>query len=270
MRRTPGKLNLYLTVGERRDSDGRHLIRTVFYPFWRVVDTVEVGRSTPGSGLSIRTTGREIPGEESDNLALRAVDGYCGRLGIQPDFEIRLHKAIPVAAGMGGGSSDAAAALLEVNRLEKRASEEELQEIAALLGADVPFFLNPVPSLATGVGDILEPLESFPELNLLVIYPGVHSPVAWAYQNWRRPDGLRPPEWPPPKDCDWGGFLWNDLGFAVAERYPEVRNALDDITSCGARSCIVSGSGSAVFGVFDGAEELEAARRRLSIAWEVF
>lgn len=260
MRITPGKVNLYLTVGDERPSDGRHEIRTIFYPYWAVCDEISLSQAAPGAGLSLDMSGREIPGNPADNLVCRAVAAYCREFSLAPDFHISIKKAIPVGGGMGGGSSDCAAALLEVNALMQRADDAALHRLAASLGADVPFFLNPVPSQATGIGEILTPLEDFPELPLLAIYPEFESPVAWAYRNWHRPAGIEPPQWPLDGKSDWTKCLWNDLGFAVAEKYPPIQEALNTLKAHGALEAIVSGSGSTVFGIFASNELRDAAK----------
>jgi len=195
---------------------------------------------------------------------------YCRHFGLEPDYHVRLFKRIPVGGGLGGGSSDAAAALLEINDLEHLATPQELHGIAASLGADVPFFLNPVMSVGTGIGDILTPVEKPPALHLLGIYPGFASPVAWAYANWKRPAGMTPPAWPLDANTDWTTALWNDLGFAVAEKYPGIQEALQALREMGAKNAIVSGSGSSVFGIFETEEEYLAAKTVLAKDWELF
>lgn len=263
MRRTPAKVNLYLAVGEERPSDKRHEIKTIFYPYWAVCDEISVTPSAAGCGLTLECEGREIPGDPADNLVCRAVTAYCSEFSIAPNFHIAIKKRIPVGGGMGGGSSDCAAALLEINALEQRADDAALRRLAASLGADVPFFLNPVPSQATGIGEILTPLENFPELPLLAIYPNFESPVAWAYKNWHRPNDAQPPLWPLDENTDWTKCLWNDLGFAVAEKYPQIQEALELLKKHGALNAIVSGSGSTVFGIFASNEARDAAKAAL-------
>ena len=270
MRRTPAKVNLYLTVGDLRPSDGRHNIQTIFYPYWRVTDQLAVSPNPVGKGMTLELSGRIIPGggNPQENLACHAVEAYCRKFDIPADFHITLQKAIPVGGGMGGGSSDAGAALLEVNDLMRLATPQELHDIAAELGADVPLFLNPVPSLATGIGDILTPMDDFPELQLLAIYPGFASPVAWAYKNWKRPADAAPMPFPLAVNTNWADYLWNDLGFAVEEKYPPIHDAIVALKNHGARNAIVSGSGSSVFGIFDSAEERDQAKTALSRDWE--
>lgn len=271
MRRTPAKVNLYLVVGEVRPEDGRHKIQTVFYPHWGLWDEVSVERGASGEGLLLTTSGRPIPGGDSveKNLACRAVSLYCQRFGLVEDYRITLYKRIPVGGGLGGGSSDAAAALEEINELERKATQQELHDIAAELGADVPFFLNPVMSLGTGIGDILTPIENPPDLRILGIYPGFESPVAWAYANWKRPAGVVPPACPLGGQADWSAVLWNDLGFAVAEKYPKIQDALRALRGNGAKNAIVSGSGSSVFGIFETEEEYLMAKNNLAKDWEI-
>lgn len=278
MRETPAKVNLVLEVGPLRPQDGRHELRTLFVPFHRVTDFLEVTPNPPATGITIALTGRPIPGGESPgkNLACRAIAEYCRAAGIAPDFHLALRKRIPVCAGLGGGSSDAAAALLEINELRRKQNgrplpPQRLHEIACSLGADVPFFLNPVPSLGTGMGDILTPVPQTSLPCLRVLYPGTPSPAAWAYRHWRRRPGTTPPPWPPAPGHDWNtGGLWNDLEPAVEETHPEITRAKHALLQAGATQTLLSGSGSAVLAVFPSKDACENAQVVMESHWELF
>ena len=159
----PAKLNLGLHILSRRD-DGYHEIETLFVPL-RLWDRLEIER-TPADGtggVRLEISGADLAAGPA-NLAARAAQVGCAGLGLAPDLRIRLDKRIPVAAGLGGRSSDAAAVLLGLEALCGRAlPEPERHELARGLGADVPFFLDPRPALGRGVGDRLEPLSGVPE-----------------------------------------------------------------------------------------------------------
>lgn len=278
MRQTPAKVNLVLEVGALRPQDGRHELRTLFVPFHRVADALEITPNPPGRGITLALSGRPIPGGESPekNLACRAVAEYCRAAAIAPDFHLALQKRIPVCAGLGGGSSDAAAALLEINDLQRARgkaplSRQTLHEIARSLGADMPFFLNPVPSLATGMGDILTPIPNMALPHIRVLYPGTPSPAAWAFQHWRRRPGTTPPPWPPAPDHDWSqGGLWNDLEPAVEDTHPEITRAKHALLQAGATQTLLSGSGSAVLAVFPSEATCENAQVVMESHWELF
>ena len=257
-----------------RHQDDRHEIRTVFLPVPQLTDEITVTPNPPGSGLTMHLSGRNVPDGESveKNLAGRAVHVFCEEFGLPEDYHIKLVKRIPVSAGLGGGSSDAAAALLEMRRLTGTpASASDLHSLAIRLGADVAFFLNPVPSLGTGIGEILQPVRITADYELVIAYPGCPSPVAWAYRHCQRPAGVTPPAWPPSIDQlstveGLSSLIWNDLGFALEKKLPFLTMLREELCRCGALASMVSGSGSSVFGLAR-AGEGEAIRARLKEAF---
>ena len=257
MTSTPAKVNLLLEVGEIRRQDDRHEIRTVFLPVPQLADEITVTPNPPGKGLTMRLSGRNVPGGESvdENLACRAVRAFCEEFGLSEDYHIKLVKRIPVSGGLGGGSSDAAAALLEMRRLTGMpASTNDLRSLAVRLGADVAFFLNPVPSLGTGIGEVLQPVRIIADYELVIAYPGCPSPVAWAYRHCQRPAGVTPPAWPPSIQQlssveGMSSLIWNDLGYALEKKLPFLTLLREELCRCGALAAAVAGSGSSVFGL---------------------
>ncbi len=172
------KINLYLKVTARR-TDGYHELKTLFLPLCNPADTVSLTDSS--GGLDVRSNDPSLPAG-ADNLAGKAAMLYAGKCGLTPDWNFDVVKNIPVAAGMGGGSSDAAAALLLLNRRYGKLSQGQLAELALALGADVPFFLNPRPGFAYGVGEKLELLDfPVPDLPLLIVNPRFPVSAKWAY-----------------------------------------------------------------------------------------
>ena len=152
----PAKLNLGLRILDRR-PDGYHEIETVFVPL-HLCDEIEI---EPGAepGVQLRCN---LPGLVTDerNLVVRAALATCDALGVEPSLRVSLHKRIPVAAGLGGGSSDAAATIRGIESLLGRQLDPgRRRDLARQLGADVPFFLDPRPALGRGIGEILEPIE---------------------------------------------------------------------------------------------------------------
>jgi 4-diphosphocytidyl-2-C-methyl-D-erythritol kinase len=268
--RAPAKINLSLRVVGRRE-DGYHLLDTLMVPI-TLYDELAI------SGTRLRRTGREtlrvtcdhplVPSGE-ENLAYRAAALLLARKGIRARVRVHIRKRIPVGGGLGGGSSDAAATLLGLNRLFRLGCERrELLTLAASLGADVPFFIYGRPARARGVGEQIRPLAVFPTIWLVVLYPGFPVSTAWVYRQLRKhtltkPIGntsirlsLRDPE-------RIGQLLVNDLEKVAMRRYPEIAVLKERLTGAGAAGGLMSGSGSCVFGIFPSERVAREAFRRL-------
>ncbi|MFQ5513281.1 MAG: 4-(cytidine 5'-diphospho)-2-C-methyl-D-erythritol kinase [Myxococcota bacterium] len=264
----PAKLNLGLRILGRR-PDGYHEIETVLVPL-RLFDRIEIERE-PGAGLALHLSGpgsAELPRDRS-NLAVRAAERLCTELGLAPELRLRLMKGIPVAAGLGGGSSDAAAVLLGIEQLSgKRLDAPARAALALELGADVPFFLDPRPSLARGVGDRLEPLAGVPEMWWVLVAFRFGVATAEAYRAASTELTL------PRQGSSIAALLGasgltvsppNDLEAVVARRHPQIGEARRRLEEAGAIATGMSGSGPTVFGRFPdrGAAEAAAGRVRL-------
>ncbi|MBQ7455366.1 MAG: 4-(cytidine 5'-diphospho)-2-C-methyl-D-erythritol kinase [Clostridia bacterium] len=266
------KINWSLdTVGTR--ADGYHLLDMVM----QTVDLHDDVELTPAAELSLSAGGRTRVPESSDNLALRAALALRERAGVQHGAAIRLHKRIPVGAGMGGGSSDAAAVLRGLNELWKlHYPEEELERVGLSLGADVPFCLRGGLCRAEGVGEVLTPLRPARAMHLVVIQPcrGLSTREVFTAlgegEPPRRPDtagvirALEAGQLAPLADA-----MYNTLQ-PVSERFrPPIREAVARLREHGARAAQMTGSGSAVFGVFGSAEAArtawESLRRRYRV-----
>ncbi|MCH2204972.1 MAG: 4-(cytidine 5'-diphospho)-2-C-methyl-D-erythritol kinase [Lentisphaerales bacterium] len=160
---SPGKINLFLDVTAKREN-GYHEILTLFLPIHDLSDTIEISSS---SGLEINSNHPGVPQDET-NLCHKAATLFSKKTGITPNWQIHISKKLPVAGGMGGGSSNAAITLKLLNeKYDLPLTLEELAEIALSIGADVPYFLNPVPSLAQGIGEALETLQALHKVPLL-------------------------------------------------------------------------------------------------------
>ncbi|MEA2011537.1 MAG: 4-(cytidine 5'-diphospho)-2-C-methyl-D-erythritol kinase [Verrucomicrobiota bacterium] len=184
IREAPAKINLFLKVLDKR-SDGYHNIDTFFLPIKDLFDTVEIFL-TEDSGISIECNHSTVPIDET-NLCVRAAQLFAKVTNISASWHIRLQKRIPVAAGLGGGSSDAAAIIHILKSFYRRQMasypEEKIKKLLSKLGADIPFFLNPIPSHASGTGDILTPLNIDLRIPILLINPGFPVSTKWAYKN---------------------------------------------------------------------------------------
>lgn len=256
-----GKINLRLKVTARR-PDGYHELDTLFYPLDFPADRVVIDFAAP-SGISFECS-REIPGVGQQNLAFLAAERYAVRAAVEPHWKIFLDKIIPVAAGCGGGSSDAAAVLRLLNEHYRILSGTELAELALTLGADVPFFLERRPLRATGVGEIFEDFQipgKMPEI--LVVYPGFPVSAKWAYQALNadiigRGKTVVPEDYTAafadPYHADWEELVRNDLAVALWKKFPLCRMLKRFIMERGAWCVQVSGSGSSLFALFGDAQ----------------
>jgi len=253
------KINLRLDiVGKRRD--GFHELRTIFQTI-SLHDEIKL-RASRQPGISLETVGNPALATEpvQKNLVYRAVEALRRELKIRQGLEIALRKTIPAGRGLGGGSSDAAAALLGYLRLTgKKLATARLVEIAASLGADVPFFLFGGRALGVGKGDEIYPLPDIQKQFLLIVSPEkIHVPTPDAYR-WlqARRLGLTKPHENPKlwKFCAqcWstqGSGLSNDFERPVFRRHPRLDQIKRILLQRGAAEASLAGSGSAVFGVF--------------------
>jgi 4-diphosphocytidyl-2-C-methyl-D-erythritol kinase len=249
------KINLCLHVmGER--PDGYHELRTIFQAI-SLHDTLELSIEPGGSGqLSLSCNDVSLP-LGPDNLVWRAIEAIGPDIGFRGSISVQLDKRIPVARGLGGGSSDAAATLIGMMRLMKsQVPLPRLMEIAASLGADVPFFLFGGRALAVSRGDEIYPLPNVPKQTILVVSPrniGVRTKDAYQWISAELTKTAKPPKiWGFCALC-WsrqGGSLSNDFEGPVFRRHPRLGEIRDALLKRGAADAALAGSGSAVFGVF--------------------
>ena len=247
------KINLCLHVIGRR-PDAFHELRTIFQAI-RLHDTLELAR-TKSAGISLEIDGAELsPGP--DNLVHRAIADISSKVGFRGGVHARLEKHIPIARGLGGGSSDAAAALIGMLRLTgAKLPLAALIEIAAGLGADVPFFLFGGRALAVNRGDEIYPLPDVPKRTILVVSPkdiGVSTKDAYQWVSEELTNRSEPPKiWGFCALC-WsrqGAGLSNDFEKPVFRRHPRLGEIRAGLLQGGAADAALAGSGSAVFGVF--------------------
>jgi 4-diphosphocytidyl-2-C-methyl-D-erythritol kinase len=259
----PAKVNLVLRVGPPR-PDGYHDVLSLLVPL-DLADEVDVTVSARRGPVTCRVPGRpELDGE--GNLAARAAALFRERFGIDRGVAIRIAKRIPVTAGLGGGSSDAAAVLRILGRAFGVRDADALAELALRVGSDVPFFLEPGPAWARGRGERLTPAK-VPALHLVLVYPEDPRLAIRAGDAYRWLDEDRGPGVPPlrarPPDAYRASLLGNDLEPPCLARKPPLRNLLGRLVGHGARAAIMSGSGPTVFGVFEGRVEARRAAREI-------
>jgi 4-diphosphocytidyl-2-C-methyl-D-erythritol kinase len=258
------KINLCLHVLGRR-PDGYHELRTIFQAVG-LHDTLEIAL-TPGGGISLEVDDPALPAGP-ENLVCRALAAISRELGFRGGIQARLEKRIPVARGLGGGSSDAAAAMVGMLRLTKmKIPLARLMEIAAGLGADVPFFLAGGRALAVNRGDEIYPLPDAPARTIVIVSPreiGVSTRDAY---EWVSAELTNRPE--PPKIWGFCALCWsrrgagisNDFEAPVFGRHPRLGEIRDGLLKRGAADAALAGSGSAVFGVFRNPAQARRAAR---------
>jgi 4-diphosphocytidyl-2-C-methyl-D-erythritol kinase len=267
------KVNLRLRIGPR-GADGYHAIETIFCRI-SLRDRVRLRRRERGVELRVRAAGGDEAPEDvprgATNLAVRAAHAFFRATGVAGGVEIELEKGIPAAAGLGGGSSDAAAVLLGLARLYDVACPPERWHALGLeLGADVPFFLLGEPlAYATGRGERLAPLPLLPPAPALVLRPRVPIATAEAYRAfdaWVAREGrrVRPLDAAaPPAFRDWAELAphaENDFEPALFERYPALADAKRRLLETGPLFAVLSGSGAALFAPYASAAHRDAAR----------
>ena len=267
----PAKVNLALLVGPVR-PDGFHEIFSLMLPV-TLSDLVTV-RATPGAALTVES--RVCPGDH--NLAAKMVRALEERLERGFEVAVSIHKRIPAAAGLAGGSSDAAATLIALERLFALDLPTRLRyEIAAAVGSDVPFFLWPGPQLAMGRGTVLREVELPEPLNVVIALPEVGLSTAAVYR-WHDDEVLdvpafvdrsqrlvgRLPVLEHPRDL--AALVENDLESCVVARHPEVAVLKQALLDAGAFVAAMSGSGSSVFGLFGSSARAQAALRAVAPA----
>lgn len=251
--KAPAKINLGLHILSRRD-DGYHEIETGMAAVgWYDELTFELS-----DALVFTCSDSSLPVDDS-NLVVRAVKMMAGEFGRDPSVRVHLHKSIPYGAGLGGGSSDAAATLNALCKLwERDLPKERLLEMAALLGSDVPFFIDADPALASGRGEILSPLSLSLNHHVVILAGPQGISTAEAYggcepTNEGRPDLRMLLESRSPNE--WRGHLENDFTDVAFRKVPELVDQSRYLEQSGADYVSLSGSGSAIYGLF-GSEEL--------------
>jgi 4-diphosphocytidyl-2-C-methyl-D-erythritol kinase len=263
--RAPAKINLGLRILGRR-PDGLHELDSLFAPL-DLADRLELRiAAAERPGVVLRDAGGSFPAPGAPNLAVRAAEAFLARTRLDWAIEIALAKHVPVAAGLGGGSSDAGAVLRALAQQAPDAlSTAELGAIARALGADVPFFLDPRPARVRGIGERSEPCPDLPELALLLVNPGFPLSTAEVYRTF---DALGPGPQPPPlpelREALAGGealaaLLHNDLEAAARQLHPELRALRGRLEGLRPRGTGMSGSGPTHFALFESPERAAAA-----------
>ncbi len=247
---SPAKVNLILKVLRRRE-DGYHDIASLMQ---KVSLADEMEFAPRKEGIALACPGSDLPTGEG-NLVVRAARALFAEAGFTGGVEITLRKRIPTAAGLGGGSSNAATTLTVLNSLFQFGFDRErLIGIGARLGADVPFFIYGSSAWAFGIGEILEPAETPPGMWLVLVNPGFEVPTKWVYQSLNLPLTKTPLKYTIPTFSgvrDLAAALSNDLETVTVARHPVLEELKGFLRRQGALGSLMSGSGPTVFGLFD-------------------
>jgi len=268
----PGKVNLILRVLDRR-GDGYHNLWSVMQTV-ELADTVTVEEVPASCGITLSCEGADLP-SGAGNLAYRAAECVLKRLGHPKGVRIQIRKRLPVAAGMGGGSSDAAATIRALAFLfNARWSPTEMAELGQEIGSDVPFFFYGPTALVQGRGERVAPLPLEDEGWLVLVNPGIAIPTAWAYGQLadarsRAGEAIRPPPAfsnAPDASVKWEtmvALMENDFGPVMEAAHPGLCDLRVRLLRLGAQAALLSGSGSTVFGVFPSEEAAKQAAQPL-------
>lgn len=270
----PAKLNIRLKITGRR-PDGYHNLVSIMAPV-SLYDRIEL-QITSRNLITISCEGFSAPADK-ENLACRAGQAFFAHTGIDHGLSIKLTKNIPVAAGLGGGSSDAACVLKALNQIWScPLSVRELSELALGLGADVPFFLAEKPCIVRGIGEILEPIEKWPKLWYIIVTPPIRVSTAWVYGNLNWSPSESTGELELTKDeyqfiivtlkkkaFVIGRILDNDLERVTASHFPAIEATKKTLMDSGSDGALMSGSGPSVFGVFESKDRARQAKTDLT------
>jgi 4-diphosphocytidyl-2-C-methyl-D-erythritol kinase len=242
------KINLGLYILSKR-PDGFHNLETIFYPL-PIHDVLEIVSSEQTRFLP---AGLTVPGNPSENLVMRAYQLLKKNYPRIGSLDIHLFKAIPMGAGLGGGSADAAGLIRLINRFfDLKISDKELGAYALELGSDCPFFLQSAPCFASGQGEILEPLSlDLSGYSILLVHPGMHINTTWAFSKIvpARPENdLRQSISAPVQN--WENTIRNDFEKPVFSAYPSLEKIKKQLYTSGAFYAAMTGSGSTIFGIF--------------------
>lgn len=262
----PAKINLGLDVLRRRE-DGYHEVKMIMQSV-RLFDRLTLTKSsTPG--IRLRTNLKFLPINE-DNLVYKSAKLLMDEFEINDGLDIYLDKRIPVAAGMAGGSTDAASCMLALNRLfHLKLSNKELMKRGVSLGADIPYCIMKGTALSEGIGEVLSPLPKAPDCYVLIAKPGFHVSTRFVYSNLQLDDETSHPDIDLMIDCIRKNDLYglcdnmaNILETVTIPEHPEIEDIKRTMLENGALGSLMSGSGPTVFGIFDDLDKAKAAKAK--------
>ncbi len=246
------KINLGLYITGKR-PDGYHNLETIFFPI-NLKDVLEIIESNEAEQVIFSSSGLTVSGDIADNLCVKAYQMLKKDFPSLPHIKMHLHKVIPMGAGMGGGSSDAAFTLMMLNeKFELGISQQQLLEYALTLGSDCPFFIINKPCLAKGRGEQLTEISlSLDAFQILIVNPGIHVNTAMAFRNLNLHPNSKELESEILKPLiTWKTSIHNDFETNVGNAHPDILAIKQKLYELGAIYSSMSGSGSTVFGIFE-------------------
>lgn len=246
------KINIGLRILNKR-NDGYHNIESVFYPV-SVSDILEINRISPAAEnqIQFKSTGITIPGNAEENICVKAYH-LINKDYPLPALQVHLHKQIPIGAGLGGGSADAAFFIKALNALEElNLSFGEMHHYAKQIGSDCSFFINNKPALAEQKGDALEPVDlNLKGYHLVIVYPNIHISTALAYSSVvPNREGEKIEELIKMPVNSWKDAIVNAFEAGIVTKFPVVGEVKNKLYALGAAYASMTGSGSAVYGIF--------------------
>lgn len=261
--KAPAKVNYLLDVIGRR-ANGYHDLRMVMQRV-DLCDEITITMAKK-PGITV-TCGKNGVPDGPGNIAWKAANSILELAGTTQGVAISITKNIPVAAGLGGGSSDAASVLMGMNELlQLGLSDQQLMDIGVTLGADVPFFIFKKTALAEGIGEVLTAMPEMPQAWVLLVNPGVHVSTAWVYKNLQLTNNVELNKLPVSYGSieDICSIFSNDLEKVTIPAFPVIAEIRDAMKQQGALGSMMSGSGPTVFGLFADRDTAETARKALT------
>lgn len=261
------KINVGLRITGQRD-DGNHSIKTL-YQTVNIYDEVKLNLKDE-QGVTFNWQGERVP-DGDDNICSKAANSFFEFIGEEKGVNIELEKKLPVGSGLGGGSSDAACVIRGLNELlDTKLSIKNMEDIASELGADIPFFIRGGCQYAEGIGDELSPGELSEEWVLLLVVPDIHIDTSWAYEGihplslTRNINDVNLASFPHNGDAKNRKMFRNDFEPLVFSKYPEISDIKKSLLKSEAEFASLSGSGSAVYGLYETTEKAEKAMKLVS------
>jgi 4-diphosphocytidyl-2-C-methyl-D-erythritol kinase len=252
------KINIGLRILNKR-SDGYHNIESVFYPV-PVCDILEITRQEGNleNNITFKSTGIAIPGEANENICVKAYQLINQDYAL-PAIDVHLHKQIPIGAGLGGGSADAAFFIKALNEFDElNLSFGEMHHYAKQIGSDCSFFINNKPALALQKGEVLEPINvSLKAFHIVIVYPNIHISTALAYSGVvPNATGESIEDLMQQPIHTWKATICNAFEAGIIKQFPVIGDIKNELYALGAQYASMTGSGSAVYGIFENKPEL--------------
>lgn len=254
------KINLGLNIIRKRE-DGYHDLETFFFPlrFTDALEVIAVEKANADNAIEFSSSGLIVDGNTDNNLCVKAYRLLKKDFPSLPAIKMHLHKAIPMGAGLGGGSADAAFTLMLLNnKFILKLSTTQLINYALQLGSDCPFFILNKPCFATGRGEVLEEIElDLSKYKLAIVNPGIHINTGWAFgQILPAQPAISIKKIIQQPVSTWKNQLTNDFEKPVLAEYPQLKALKEMLYNAGAVYAAMSGSGSTFYGIFDNTADL--------------